>query len=98
MAQRIAPSGRWLIAYANANDSLSVQYASLLHPAALSTSLAASIVVRRIQPRKQHLGETEAGEVAYAHRIQNAGQVVAFMLHHARMEVLDFAHDGLAVL
>ena len=42
---------------------------------------------------KQNIGVAEAREVAHAHRIQDAVEVVAFVLHDARMEAVGVALD-----
>jgi hypothetical protein len=43
--------------------------------------------------RKKLLDKTEAAEVPDPHRIENAVEVVAFVLHHARVETGDAAVD-----
>ena len=45
---------------------------------------------------KQHVGEPEVAQVADAHRIQDAVQVVAFVLDDARVEAVDVALDAAA--
>lgn len=47
---------------------------------------------------EEDLGEAEAGEILHAHRVQDALQVIALVLHHAGMEALGDAVDGVAVL
>ena len=44
-------------------------------------------VVLQVLPGKQLLGEAEVAQVADAHRVEDARQVVAFVLHDARVEV-----------
>lgn len=46
--------------------------------------------------RKEHIRETESGEIPHPHRIQRAIQVVAFMLHHAGVEALGETVDRFA--
>src|ERR1035438_255632 len=50
-----------------------------------------SIVHGRVEFRKQHAGEPEATEIAHPHRIEHPHQMVALVLHHARMKALGFA-------
>src|SRR6188474_1971159 len=45
---------------------------------------------------KQHVGEAEAAEIPDAHRIQDAVEMVAFMLDDARVKTADLALDHLA--
>ncbi len=47
--------------------------------------------------RKQHLGKTETAEVADAHRIQHADQMIAFVLHYASVKAFDAAIDRITV-
>src|SRR5581483_10913395 len=49
-----------------------------------------------VLPREQHVDEAELREVLDAHRIEDAVEVVALVLHHARVEALDRAVDRLA--
>lgn len=56
-----------------------------------------SVVLVGIQIREQHFRETELAEVADAHRIQDALQVIALMLHHAGMEAVDGAVNLVAL-
>ena len=42
---------------------------------------------------KQHFGESEVAHVAHSHRIQDAVQVIAFVLHDAGMETRRLACD-----
>jgi hypothetical protein len=45
------------------------------------------------QLRKQHFRVAEAAEVAQAHWIQDAVEVIAFVLHHAGVKALDGTVD-----
>src|SRR5690606_19759460 len=56
-----------------------------------------SVVLVRVHAGKQHFGEAELGEVLDPRRVQAADEVVAFVLHHARMEAFRLALDALAV-
>src|SRR4051812_28912939 len=47
-------------------------------------------------PRKQHVGETEAPEIADTHRVENAVEMIALVLHDARVKALDVALDDRA--
>src|SRR5690348_5903581 len=42
---------------------------------------------------KQHVGEAEAREITHAHRIEDAVQVIGFVLDYPRMEAVHFAFD-----
>src|SRR2546422_4477939 len=46
---------------------------------------------RQLLPRKQRLVEAEAGEVADPHRVEDAVEVVAFVLHHPGVKTLHLA-------
>src|SRR6185369_15207522 len=50
-----------------------------------------SVVRAGIELGKEHAGEAEAGEVADAHRIERADEVIAFVLDDARVEALGLA-------
>src|SRR5687768_6664325 len=47
---------------------------------------------------KQRVIETEPGEVTNAHRVQDAVEVIALVLHHAGVKAGDLAHEALAAL
>src|SRR6059058_804921 len=55
---------------------------------------APSVVLARVQAREQHVRVAELREVAHPHRVQLAHEVVALVLHDARMEALGFALDA----
>src|SRR5688500_2379318 len=57
----------------------------------------ASIVTQALT-REQRLGEAEITQIADAHGIENAAQMIDFVLHDARMEVADGSIDGLPEL
>src|SRR4029079_19462008 len=56
------------------------------------------VFLRQLLPREQRFVEAEAGEIADAHRVEHAVEVVAFVLDHTGMEVLHLALERLAVL
>ena len=51
-------------------------------------------IVTIFEAGEQHVGVAEAAEVAHPHRVENAVQMVTFVLHDARVETLDLAGDG----
>src|SRR3569623_2035595 len=54
--------------------------------------------LRRILRREQLVLETELGEVADAAGIEHAVEMIAFVLHHARVKSVHLAHEMAAVL
>src|SRR6185312_10674046 len=58
----------------------------------------AASLIDEILPGEQLFVEAELGEVGHPLRVEDAVQVVALVLHHARVETLGLALDGLAVL
>ena len=58
-------------------------------------TLRLSVLIRGIVPGKQHAGVAEAREIADAHRVQRADQVIAFVLHYPRMKTLGLSLDAL---
>ena len=54
---------------------------------------AAASVVSVGHLRKQDIGVAEARKIAHSHRIQDAVEVIAFVLHDTRMETVDDAID-----
>src|SRR2546430_1058551 len=48
---------------------------------------------RQLLPRKQRFVEAEAGEVADPHRVEDAVEVVAFVLHHPGVKTLHLAFE-----
>src|SRR6187402_2621921 len=61
--------------------------------AAMGTS-----VVGNLLAGEELFDEAEAAHVGHPLRIKNAVQVIALVLHHARMEALGHAIDGIALL
>src|SRR2546422_8287007 len=53
---------------------------------------------RQLLPRKQRLVEAEAGEVADPHRVEDAVEVVAFVLHHPGVKTLHLAFKEVSFL
>ena len=53
---------------------------------------------RKFLPREQRLIEAEFREIADPHRVEDAVEVVALVLHHARVKSLDRALEAVAVL
>src|ERR1035437_7477595 len=51
-----------------------------------------------LQLRKKHAGKTKAAEVAHAHRVQFADQMVALMLYHPRVKTFHRALNRVSIL
>ena len=71
--------------------------AARLQSAALAPRLRRGSIVAGRLPRKQHVLEAETGQVANAHRVQDAVEVIHLVLHDPGMETLDGAVDGCAM-
>src|SRR3569623_3919 len=61
-------------------------------------SLTRAFGLGRLLFGKQFFLEAELGEIADATRIEHAVEVVAFVLHHARVKTVHLAHEALATL
>ena len=48
--------------------------------------------------RKQHVGKAECTKIGNTHGVENALQMIAFVLHNAGMEPIDTTIDGFAIL
>ena len=68
----------------------------VIHAAMLAVAAAICSVVARVLTGKQHVLEPEAAHVAHAHGIEDAVEVIDFVLYDARMEAIHGAIDGLA--
>ena len=56
------------------------------------------LIINDHLPRKQHIRKPKQTKILNPHRIQNPLQMIAFMLHHARMKTADGAINCCAVL
>src|SRR6185436_3536704 len=99
----LAPqSSSWSWNSSSPSDSNRLRAWALVTPfggaVGISSRRTRLVFLRQLLPREQRFVEAEAGEIADAHRVEHAVEVVDFVLDHTGMEVLHLALERLAVL
>src|SRR3546814_919294 len=78
------------------------QFSRLLHSTTLprfrSAHSTTKLIVLQFFAGEKHIGKTEARQVFNTHGIENAIEVITFVLYHACMEIIDGAVYGVAEL
>lgn len=80
------------------DDSFDLEYLSADRNHVDRTDGTIWLIVFELLIRKQHVGEAEIAKIFDPHGVENAYQMIAFMLHYAGMKALDRAIDRLSSL